>query len=165
MGEKSIDNHHPLCLHLSLIYGPAEKPCCPQLLGSQLLFARISSPLLPTQPPQQTASYNLQGCRGSWRVWWLVPAMARPMVGCGKAQVGLSEDLGWQQGCGHHNEQHGRKAVRWTARKSNQKITFCPERLKIQLYLTRNQKAEHKKISFLALLKTFPARFCSFGRF
>lgn len=109
MGEKSIDNHHPLCLHLSLIYGPAEKPCCPQLLGSQLLFARISSPLLPTQPPQQTASYNVQGCRGSWRVWWLVPAMPRPMVGCGKAQVGLSKGLGWQQGCGHLNEQHGGK--------------------------------------------------------
>lgn len=35
--------------------------------------------------------------------------MPRPVVGCSKAQVGLSEGLGWQQGCGHLNKQHGGK--------------------------------------------------------
>lgn len=46
--KEEINKHHPAWLHLPLIYSPAEKPGCPQLLGSQLLFAMISSPLLLT---------------------------------------------------------------------------------------------------------------------
>lgn len=44
------------------------------------------------------------------------------------------------QGCGSLDpeQQGGKRAVRWTASKANQKITFCPELLKIQLYLTGN---------------------------
>lgn len=53
--KKEINKHHPLCLHLPLIYGPAEKPCCPQLLGSQLLFAMIFAPSFHL-PPQQILS-------------------------------------------------------------------------------------------------------------
>lgn len=63
---KKINKHHPLCLHLPLIYGPAEKPGCPQLLGSQLLFAVISSLLLSTRLPSRPRPATC--CTG---LWWL----------------------------------------------------------------------------------------------
>lgn len=152
--KKEINNHHPLCLHLPLIYGPAEKPCCPQLLGSQLLFAMISSPLLSTRLPSRphpatcrcTGLWQLPGCSvaGSqpcpvpwWDGYW-VSGSGLILQGPGMA-AGVQKQ---EQGCRRlgHRAARGKRAVRWTASKANQKITFCPELLKIQLYRTRNQK-------------------------
>lgn len=152
--KKEINNHHPLCLHLPLIYGPAEKPCCPQLLGSQLLFAMISSPLLSTLLPSRphpatcrcTGLWQLPGCSvaGSqpcpvpwWDGYW-VSGSGLILQGPGMA-AGVQKQ---EQGCRRlgHRAARGKRAVRWTASKANQKITFCPELLKIQLYRTRNQK-------------------------
>lgn len=122
--------HHPLHLHLPLIYGPAEKPCCPQLLGSQLPFATIPSPLLPTQQSASCGVWGRGGLRGHKRT-----------VGHGQGQVSPSKGLGWQpEPRGTSESNKGEKSSQVGVSKANQKITFCPERLKIQLYLTRNQR-------------------------
>lgn len=127
-----------MCLHLPLIYGPAEKPCCPQLLGSQLPFAMISSPLLSTRllsGPHPATCWCCRAVAGSQLravPWWdgdCLSGSGLILRGPGVA-AGMQK---WEQGC-------GKRAIRWTASKANQKITFCPELLKIQLYLTRNQK-------------------------
>lgn len=81
--KKKINKHHPLCLHLPLIYGPAEKPCCPQLLGSQLLFAMISSPLPSTRLPSRPcrAMCVTQGSASSRGARWPVPVAPSSTVG------------------------------------------------------------------------------------
>lgn len=52
-----INNHHPQCVHLPLIYGPATVPFCPQSLSSQLLFVVLS--FTPSFPP---ASWHTPSC-------------------------------------------------------------------------------------------------------
>lgn len=122
--------HHPLHLHLPLIYGPAEKPCCPQLLGSQLPFAMILSLLLPIQQSASCGVWDQEGPRG-----------LRCAVGCGQGQVSPSKRLGWQlKPRGTSESKKGEKSSHVGVSKANQKITFCPEWLKIQLYLVRNQR-------------------------
>lgn len=143
--KREINKHHPAWLHLPLIYGPAEKPGCPQLLGSQLLFAVIPWPLLFTWHP--LASQPGSGGSGG-SVWagivgsgivGCLPGSGVILQGAGVAAGGRMW-VAWPQ-----SSKEGERALRWSASKANQKIKFCPEPLAMWLYLHRAQKLGRRR--------------------